>query len=136
MTHSVGPPLFLNSARVLLYAHTGGAGTYTSRVTISSGQSGELRDVGPVPRIAICEDLASDRFLVMYCNNRWKVLAASLAPSIDVAKDRAERGYAGIVFTEYRPLTKKELAEVKRQRRIMRELARKFPLDGHDPHAA
>ena len=130
--------MILDSTRVLLYAETGGATTYTGRLTIARGYANDLRDIGPVPKLAICEDLATGQVLVMHCDSVWNVLGVHFAASVDDAKANAERAYAGVGsrWTEYRTLSEDELAEVEEERQVLRQLARDYPLDGHNPDAA
>jgi hypothetical protein len=138
MQHISEPPVILDSTRVLLYAESGGSAAYTGSVTISTGSNDDRRDLGPVERLAICEDLATARILVMHCDPLWNVSAAHFAPTIDAAKAIAERAYSGVSsrWTAYRQLTAAELAELHNQREVMRQLTRDYPLQGHDPDVA
>jgi hypothetical protein len=132
------PPFILDSARVVVYAETGGTSTYTGRVTISTGYGGDLRDIGPVPHIAICEDLGTGRMLVMHCDRGWHVLGVCRAATVEAAKELCERGYAGISsrWISFRELSPEESAEVESDRLTMQQMVRDHPLDGHDPFAA
>ena len=64
-----------------------------------SGHSFLFRDgkeVGPVPRLAICRG-DDDEVLLFHCDRRWNVLGiAGGYPNIQAAKRRAERIYPGI----------------------------------------
>ena len=138
MTAAVEPPVILNSTRVLLYAETGGASAYTGRVTVSTGYRNDLREVGPVPRLAIAEDLGTGCVLIMHCDSEWNVLGVCRSSSIDAAKELCERGYVGVSsrWTEFRPLSIGETQKVEAERKVMQQLVRDYPLDGHDPFAA
>lgn len=127
------PPFLLDSARVLMYAETGGRNSYTGRITVFV--SNALLD--PVPRLAICEELVENRVLLMHCDNSWKVLAAGFCRSIDAALESAERGYLGISskWKQYRDLSSEEIGEIDEERQYLRNVAKEFPLNGNDPHA-
>ena len=118
MNHGLEPPLILDSTRVLFYAEAGGAAAYTGRVTISTGYKDDLRELGPVSRLAICEDLATGKPLVMHCDSLWNVLGVHFAASVEAAKTTAERAYTGLSskWIEYRQPTEAELAEVEGER--------------------
>lgn len=65
------PPYVLDSARVLAYAVLDQTVSYTGRISVYVG--GKL--LSPVPRLAICENLARDGdFLLFYCTETWEVL--------------------------------------------------------------
>jgi len=135
MKDHLEPPFLLDSARVLMYAETGGGGSYTGRITVYSGDAHRL--LGPVPRLAICEELTKGQVLLMRCDASWKVLAASFSASVDEAREIAEREYARVSskWIRYRDLTAAELDEIEEERRSLSKLAVEFPLDGNDPHA-
>jgi hypothetical protein len=63
-----------------------------------SGHSGlfvEGKELGPVPRMAICRE--KNGLNLFYCDRRWNVLGSSGAhATIRSAKARAERAYPGI----------------------------------------
>jgi hypothetical protein len=128
MTSVAEPPFLLDSARVVMYAITGGAASYTGRITVYAGGD---RLVDPVPRVAICEDLVGGQFLLMHCDDSWKVLAAGFSKSVADAQYTAERAYSGISsnWVPYRALTPAELAHVEEQRTHLRQLAKQVPND-------
>jgi hypothetical protein len=138
MARDAEPPVLLDSTRVLVYAETGGAAAYTGRTMIFTGHKDDLRRLDPVPRLAICEDLATAGLLMFHCDSSWKVLAVETASSIEVAKQNAERGYVGITakWIQYRQLTEEESKELAEEREVLRRLSREHPVDGNDPHAA
>ena len=54
------------------------------------------KEIGKVPRLAICKDKASGLFTLYYCDEDWNPLGvATDYRSIDSAKLRAERIYPG-----------------------------------------
>jgi len=81
------PPYVLDSARVLAYAVLDQTVSYTGRISVYVG--GKL--LSPVPRLAICENLARDGdFLLFYCTETWEVLGVGGYDSFEFAKQRAE----------------------------------------------
>jgi len=134
MNTSAHPPFLLDSARVLMYADTGGSKAYTGRITVHVGG----KSLGPVPRLAICEELVEGRILLMHCDASWNVLAAGFAASTEAARDTAEGGYAGISskWNQCRDLNAAELAEVHELRRSLREAAAQLPTDEQGSNAA
>jgi hypothetical protein len=133
MSRNLEPPVLLNSARVVLYADTVGGTSYTGRRVVLVGG----KPLDPSPRLAICEDLVEDAFLLMHCDTSWNVLAASYYPSIDAAKASAEDAHAGISskWFEHRSLTDEERREIAELRQSLRLLAAEHPID-RDPHGA
>jgi len=133
MNDDLAPPVLLDSARVLQYAETGGDASFTHRKTMIV--DGEI--LGPVPRMAICEDLVEGTFLLMHCNSSWSVLAASYYSSIEAAKESAECAYVGISsgWRACHELSEQECREVEERRQSLRELAALYPID-RGPHAA
>jgi hypothetical protein len=54
------------------------------------------KEIGKVPRLAICKDKASGLFTLYYCDKDWNPLGvATNYQSVDAAKHRAERIYPG-----------------------------------------
>lgn len=86
------PPPALAACRVEQYA-------IRDRSMKYSGHSSLFRDgkeVGPVPRLAICRG-DDNEVLLLHCDRRWNVLGmAGGYPNIKAAKRRAERIYPGI----------------------------------------
>jgi hypothetical protein len=119
------PPFLLDSARVLMYAETGGRDTYTGKITLHV--DGCWLD--PVPRLAICEDLVDGDILLFHCDDSWNVLAAGGGKTLEDVKHTAERAYVGISgkWVSYRPLTAAELAELEAGRQELRDLSARFP---------
>jgi hypothetical protein len=86
------PPPALAGCRVEQYANRDRSMKY-------SGHSYLFRDgkeVGPVPRLAICRG-DDNEVLLFHCDRRWNVLGmAGGYPNVKAAKRRAERTYSGI----------------------------------------
>lgn len=54
------------------------------------------KEIGKVPRLAICKDKESGLFTLYYCDENWILLGvAANYQSVDAAKHRAERIYPG-----------------------------------------
>ena len=120
------PPFLLDSARVLMYAETGGRNTYTGKITVHANG----RWLDPVPRLAICEDLVDGDILLFHCDDSWNVLAAGGGKTLEDVKNTAERAYAGVSakWVNYRALTATELAELEAERQELRVLSAQFPI--------
>ena len=87
------PPPVLDCARVIEYAEVDASVRYTGRITVYV----DGKELGPVPRLAICENMddASD-LLLFYCDREWNVLGAGGGPSLEAVRETAERAYSGI----------------------------------------
>jgi ClpX C4-type zinc finger len=89
---TTAPPPALASARVLEYAIVDDSVVHTDRNPIFvAGQR-----LGPVPCLAIGRNLIGNEILLLHCDAGWDVLAVSGHPSIEYAKDQAEKNYAGL----------------------------------------
>jgi len=86
------PPPVLGSARVLEYAVLDDKVPY-------SGHSGLLvdgKELGPVPRLAVCQRLGSAEVDLLHCDKHWDLLGVQTYPDVTAARARAERTYPGI----------------------------------------
>ncbi len=121
----------------MYFAETGGAASYTGRLTIFTGQSKDLRELAPVSRVVVSEELASGEFFLMHCDSSWNVLAVTAAKSPAAAKELAERAYLGISekWVQYRALTSEETSEVEGERQRLRELSEMYPPGQDGKHA-
>jgi hypothetical protein len=54
------------------------------------------KELGAVPRLAVCEDVKTSDILLFHCAADWKVLGCSAHPSIADAESRAEHIYQGV----------------------------------------
>jgi len=87
------PPPILDSARVLEYAAVDSSVKYTGRLSLFVGG----KALGAVPKLAICQNMGENsEILLFHCDNDWNVLGAGAYPTVDAARDRAEKTYAGI----------------------------------------
>jgi hypothetical protein len=93
MANITEPPFLLDSARVVMYAETGGRASYTGKITIHA--NGKWLD--PVPRIAICEDLVDGDMLIFHCDDAWNVLAAGGAKSLNEAQHCRNRLFGHLI---------------------------------------
>lgn len=90
--HSNEPPPVLAFARVLEYAVLTSSVRYGGHSALFVGG----KDLGPVPRLAICQPLSETTFTLFHCGDDWDVLGSSGYASVAEAKARAERIYAGV----------------------------------------
>ena len=120
------PPSVIHSAPVRLYAMSGGSDAWTGTLTVFV--DGKL--LGPLPRLAICEDLLSSDFLLMYCDENWTPVGVTAGPSLNHVKGVAERAYLRLVdkWQEFRTRSDKELQEIKELRLCLRRLDAEYPI--------
>lgn len=88
----IPPPPVLDSARVLFYATVNDSVKFTGRTLLFV----DGKELGPVPRLAICEQETTKEALLFHCDNEWNTLGCSAHASANEAKARAERIYAGL----------------------------------------
>src|SRR5260370_36143249 len=86
------PPPVLDSARVIEYAVLDKSVRYSGHSSLFV----DGRELGPVPRLAICQPLDGASALLFHCSGEWTVLGAAEYPSVREAKNRAERIYPGV----------------------------------------
>lgn len=86
------PPPVIGSARLLEYAKIDSAMVFTGRSVIYV--DGKL--LGPVPRLAVCQDIAGPGVILYHCDEEWDVLAVTSDETLVEAKERAERDYLGL----------------------------------------
>ena len=90
-TRRVKPPPVLDGCRVLAYA-------FVDRDVQYSGHSHlyvDGNELGPVPRLAICQGLDDEDVLLLHCSARWRSLGAASYATVGEAKARAARIYRG-----------------------------------------
>lgn len=94
--HGFPVPPVLCSARVIEYAIVDDTITYTGRQTLYVGG----KELGAVPRLAICQQLDDDMMYLAHCDKYWTVLGASGSgtepETIEKLKESAENAYQGI----------------------------------------
>ena len=87
------PPPALHSTHAIEYAIVDETVRFEQRHVLNVG--GEW--LGEVPRLAICQDLYKDEFLLFHCDAEWNVLGVAAGyNSITEIKARAERSYHGV----------------------------------------
>ncbi len=92
-TVSDQPPPVLDCARVLEFAVVDDSVTFTGRLSLYV----DGMPLGAVPKLAICENMGGNpETFLFHCDAEWNVLGASVHPSAEVARARAENAYAGI----------------------------------------
>jgi hypothetical protein len=89
------PPPVLDCARVIAYAVVDPSIKYVERNTLYVGEP--LKLLGPVPRLAICQNIGEAELMVFHCDGEWNVLGAGGGHySVNEAKTYVERSYPGI----------------------------------------
>jgi len=86
------PPLIIDSAKVLKYAIVDNSVEYTGRLCLYVGD----KRLGKVPRLAICQNYKAKDYLLLFCDEKWKVIGASGNKTIKEAQRDAEKYYKGI----------------------------------------
>jgi hypothetical protein len=86
------PPPVLASARVLEYAVLRDPVRYSGHSSLFV----EGKELGPVPRLAICQPFGEATFMLFHCDNEWEVLGCAGYHSVAEAKRRADRIYPGV----------------------------------------
>src|SRR5690349_8890919 len=105
-TNPQTPPPVLDCARLIEYA-------ILDKTVEFSGHSALFvngNEVGPVPCLAICEDLKSSSILLFHCGTDWNVLGCAAHTSIVDAESRAESIYRGVRSQWRRTNTSREAA--------------------------
>jgi hypothetical protein len=107
------PPPVLGNARVLEYAVLDNSVTYTGRGPLFVGTRNDgLKELGPVPCLAIAEDFETGDILLLHCDEGWDVLGvAGGYGSLAEAKARAERAYDGLASCWIDPKIAREQAQ-------------------------
>ena len=88
----------LGECRVLEYAVLDESVTYSGHSSIFLGNASEgFKELGPVPCLAIGQELKSGDIMLLHCDREWDVLArGGNDESPAKARDRAERIYHGV----------------------------------------
>jgi hypothetical protein len=90
---SAPPPVIMVNDRVLLhYAFLSDSVGFNSghRLMFVDG-----KEIGKVPRLAICRDRDSSQFMLYYCDSDWRPIGIASYDSVGAAKRRAEHIYPG-----------------------------------------
>src|SRR5579863_9491193 len=88
----LSPPPALDYARVLAFAVLRDSINHSGRTSLYVGG----KEIGPVPRLAICETALCSGVLLFHCDADWKVLGAAGCKSVEDAKENAEITYPGV----------------------------------------
>jgi hypothetical protein len=87
------PPPIMGAGRVVLYAVLDDSVTYSGHSSLFVGGT----ELGPVPCLAITEELKSGEISLLHCDQDWDVLGlGGNYQSIEQAKAKAERIYRGV----------------------------------------
>ena len=91
------PPPMLGNGRVLEYAIVESV-TYSGNRSLFVGNGNEgLKELGPVPCLAISKNLKTGEIALLHCDQEWDPLGTGgNYKSIQQAKASAERAYHGI----------------------------------------
>ena len=92
MSGPLKPPPALDQCRVLQYAILDASATYSGHSDLYVGD----KEVGPVPRLAICQEGKGDEVLLLHCDDSWESLGATAYSTIEEARAKAERIYPGV----------------------------------------
>jgi hypothetical protein len=98
MKNLASPPPVICSARLLWSAVIDSSVTYTDAIYLYVGDIHlGLKRLGPVDCLAICQNYADPgEFFLLFCNSSWESQGIAVLRSVEDAKKKAERGYAGI----------------------------------------
>lgn len=93
-----GPPPVLGGCRVLEYAILDESVKYSGRSSLFvGGASAGWKEIGPVPCLAIGQELNTGAVMLLHCDRDWDVIARDgNHESFSAARERAERMYQGV----------------------------------------
>jgi hypothetical protein len=92
------PPPVLGNARVLEYAILDESVKYSGHSTLFVGKPDQgLKELGPVPCLAIAQELKTGEIMLLHCDEKWEVLGlGGNYDSVSQVKAKAERAYHGV----------------------------------------
>jgi predicted RNA-binding Zn-ribbon protein involved in translation (DUF1610 family) len=90
--HASAPPPCLDNARVIFYAILDASVTYSGRTLLFV----DGKELGRVPRLAICQDRRLPGVMLFHCDDEWTVLGCSGHDSVESAKRKAKAIYLNI----------------------------------------
>ena len=93
------PPRIIDSSKLLEYAFNDADVLFTDNICLFIGSStdGDHERLGEVPCLAIVAPYyKKDEYLLVFCDEAWRVKGVIAFESFDEAKLKAERGYVGI----------------------------------------
>lgn len=89
-----GPPPVLSGARILSYAVVDDTVAYKEQ----DSHFIDCLPLGPVPRLAICQDLGEPEIMIIHCDDDWDMKGVFGGySSVEEAKSAAERSYGGLL---------------------------------------
>jgi hypothetical protein len=88
----LSPPPALDCARVLAFAILNDSIKHAGRTSLYVGG----KELGPVPRLAICDASPCSGVLLLHCDADWNVLGIVGCESITDARENAEKTYPGV----------------------------------------
>src|SRR5438445_13693576 len=92
------PPRVLANARVLEYAVLDESVTYSGHSSLFVGNINEgLKELGPVPCLAIAQDLKTGEIMLLHCDEEWDVLGVVG----DTTRPRRRRRAPSAPITEF-----------------------------------
>jgi hypothetical protein len=86
------PPPVLAATRVLEYAVLDDTVRYSGHSSLFVGG----KELGPVPRLAICQEAETAKVALLHCDDEWQMLGVAEYASVADAKEKAERIYPGV----------------------------------------
>ena len=86
------PPPAIDCARVLSYVAVDVGVQFSGRTLLFV----DGKELGPAPRLAICEDVKTGGILMFHCTRDWEALGCSAHTTLDEAKSRAEQIFHGV----------------------------------------
>jgi hypothetical protein len=101
------PPPALACARLIKYALLDKSVGYAGRTLLFV----DGKELGRVPRLAICADKKPPGVLLFHCNRKWDVLGCSAHSSMSEAKQSAESIYPGLSPRWVNPRVTKKQSE-------------------------
>jgi hypothetical protein len=102
---SAKPPPAIVSERVLHYAFLDDSVGFNAghKLIFIDG-----KQLGKVPRLAICQAKKSSELSLFYCDDDWDFVGVSVHDSVAAAKNRAERLYPGSSSNGSRRISRKK----------------------------
>ena len=96
MASTLKPPPTLDCCRVLEYAILDKSVRYSGHSHLYAGET----EVGPVPRLAICEENIEGKkrsgVLLLHCGHDWTSIGCAAYASVQEARQSAEQSYPGV----------------------------------------
>jgi len=86
------PPPAIDCARVLSYAAVDVGVQFSGRTLLFV----DGKELGPAPRLAICEDVRTGEVLLFHCDRDWQVLGCSGHATVNEARSKAEGIFQGV----------------------------------------